>query len=224
MHDQITSRNLSPELTARLLPKFIEARPAEKMEPISKGISMGDPVGFPFAKYKATLFALRERVLDSVEDLKTQAEELNVSYGLLRKWRSEEGFKDMVAQHQKEFTSYVLQATRGVMIKGAEVSLKARLEMLQRAQTQLEQSRQKLQTAPGKTLSKESVRKLLLLIHADIRDVLRKGKGEANPRDLKEYQLLALDHAIEFLQDRRAATKYRRDIINLLGGVREALT
>src|SRR5215475_14209791 len=96
-----------PELSAKLLPKFMDSKLAEYVEPTKKGTPKGEAVGFSRTKYKATLYAFRESVLDNTEDIKAQAKELGISYGLLRKWRSEEKFKNLVSQHEKEFITRV---------------------------------------------------------------------------------------------------------------------
>src|SRR5262249_18262949 len=96
-------------LSEKLLPKFIDDKLSTYVEPTKKGTPKGEPVGFSLTKYRATLYALRERVLESTEDLIAQAKELKVSYGLLRKWRSEQDFKHLVSRHEKEFTDYVLR-------------------------------------------------------------------------------------------------------------------
>ena len=190
---------------------------AEKLagyvEPKKKGTPKGDPVGFSLAKYKATLYAFRDRVLPENQDLATQAKQLGVSYGVLKKWRSEEKFKEMVSQHEREFTSRVLGSSvvRQAVLKGAVPSLGARMDVLKGASV--------AETASDRT--KESLRKLMILIHGDIRSALV--KTDVSPKTLREYQLLALNHAIELLKDRRATPKHRKAIIDLLSGIKETL-
>jgi hypothetical protein len=209
-----------PKLSEKLLARFIEDKLANYVEPTKKGTPKGEPVGFSRTKYKATLYTLRQRVLSDGEGLEAQASKLNVSYGLLRKWRSEERFVDLVSQHEKEFSDYVLRATReSGVLKGTNAGLKASLDVLQVAN-----SLQTLQSAVAESESdqKESLRKLILLIQGNVQQRLT--KSDANPHDIKKYQRLAIDQAIELLKDRRAAMIHRKDVINLLSGVRETLS
>jgi hypothetical protein len=200
-----TDSSALPELTTKLLPKFIDSKLVAYVEPTKKGTPKGEPVGFSLTKYQATLYALRDRVLADKEDLFAQAKELGISYGLLRKWRSEKKFKDLVSQHEKEFITYLLGADR--------YSGYGRLDLLDKAEAIF------LQALHSK--QKESSRKLMILIHGKVQDEVKRSNTTAV--DLRKHQMLVLDQAIEILQDRRAATKHRKDVINLLSGVRETL-
>jgi hypothetical protein len=209
---------ISPALPLQQLPtlfaRFMAGKLNAYVEPAKKGTPKGDPVGFSLAKYKATLFALRERVLPDTADLVTQAKELGVSYGVLRKWRSEQKFKELVSQHEREFVSRVLGSSvlRGVVLKGTtHNSLAARLGVLKGANV----------AGTASEPSKEALRKLMILIHGNVQSALV--KSDVSPKTLKEYQLLALNHAIELLKDRRATPKHRKAIINLLSGIKETL-
>src|SRR5262249_46605607 len=216
---------LSEKLLTRLVPtseklltRFIDDKLSTYVEPSKKGTPKGERVGFSRTKYRATLYALRGRVLDTTEDLIAQAKELKVSYGLLRKWRSEQDFKNLVSQHEKEFTGYLLQILR-------RSNDRMRIQNAKRKVGELfDQSLKELQSinaAARDSKQKELVRKLMILIQGNIQNELT--KSDVKPQDLQKYQQLALDQAIELLQDRRAATKHRRDIIKLLSGIRESM-
>src|SRR4030095_9560911 len=196
-----------PELFAERLSKFIASKLAEYVEPSKKGTPKGEAVGFSLTKYQATLFTLRESLIDN-EDLKAQAKKLGISYGLLRKWRSEEKFKEVVSQHEKEFvtslTTSDIYSGYGV-IPGADVIEKAESMLLQALQSK----------------KKESARRLIPLIYGKIQEELR--KSDATAADLRKYQMRVLDHAIELLRDRQSAIKHRKEIISLLSGVRKRL-
>lgn len=84
----------------KALIQYIKHKLSKYVAPERKGTAKGDPIGLSFVKYKATLLALH------CADLKTDAQELNVSYSLLRKWRSETPFKEMVEKHRLEFTRW----------------------------------------------------------------------------------------------------------------------
>jgi len=195
------------ELSARLA-KFINSKLKEYVEPTRTGTPKGEAVGFSLTKYQATLFTLRESLLDK-EDLKEQARKLGISYGLLRKWRSEQSFKDLVSQHAKEFVTYLLD---GWIYSGyGLLPGKAESMLLQEIEQALQQPKEK-----------ESARKLMPLIYGKIQDNLLKSKTTA--AELKKYQTSALDHAIELLGDRQSAIKHRKDVISLLSGIRKTLT
>jgi len=216
---------LSEKLLTRLVPtseklltRFIDDKLSTYVEPSKKGTPKGERVGFSRTKYRATLYALRGRVLDTTEDLIAQAKELKVSYGLLRKWRSEQDFKNLVSQHEKEFTGYLLQILRRSDDRMRIQNAKRKVgELLDQSLKEL----QSINTAARDSKQKELVRKLMILIQGNIQNELT--KSDVKPQDLQKYQQLALDQAIELLQDRRAATKHRRDIIKLLSGIRESM-
>jgi hypothetical protein len=61
----------------------------------------------------------------------------------------------------------------------------------------------------------------MILIHDNLRSAL--AKSDVNSKTVREYQIVALDQAIELLKDRRATQKHRKAIIDLLSGIRETL-
>lgn len=71
------------------------------IEPTRKGTPKGDPVGFSATKYTATLACMKKIPLKKI------AAQLNVSYGLLRKWRTEDNFNELIIQHCIEFAKKV---------------------------------------------------------------------------------------------------------------------
>lgn len=191
-------------LSAKLA-KFIDSKLKEYVEPTRMGTPKGETVGFSLTKYQATLFSLRESLLDN-EDLKAQARKLGISYGLLRKWRSEQSFKELVAQHEKEFVNHLLA---GFIYSGYAV-----FDGVEKAESMLLQALQQAK-------QKESARKLMPLIYGKIQADLM--KSNATAADLRKYQMHVLDQAIELLADRQSAIKHRKDVVSLLSGVRETL-
>lgn len=83
-----------------LLKKFIDEKCSSYKAPERKGTPKGHPIGFGPEKYLASLEALT--------NIKQQelAKGLGISYTLLRKWRSEKQFKDLVSGHHNEFIQY----------------------------------------------------------------------------------------------------------------------
>lgn len=206
----------------RLLPKFIDEKLTNYIEPTKEGTPRGEPVGFSKAKYRATLEALREKVLPETDDLSTQAKRLRVAYGVLRKWRSEPQFKQLVAQHEKEFIQELTNDDKRIT---------AAVDQLKRAKAELEQStlamlqqdfeNRKTDKQPYQSGQKEAVTKLMLLLHGTMRDEFIKEKPTR--QDLRTYQQLVLDNAIRILEDREMAIKHRVDVVRLLKGVKETL-
>ena len=90
-----------------LLESFIEQKAKAYAEPSRRGMSKGQRIGFSKKKYLATLYML------TADKQITMAMELGISYGLLRKWKTEESFMAMVRKHCREFADifvkYVLE-------------------------------------------------------------------------------------------------------------------
>jgi hypothetical protein len=88
------------------LADFLKEKAQSYAEPTRAGTPRGERVGLSAAKYAATLLALTS------SDLKHQAKTLGVSYGLLRKWRTEAAFTEQVDGHAREFVERFFQRAR----------------------------------------------------------------------------------------------------------------
>lgn len=86
-----------------LLSRFMDDRLKNYVAPSRKGVPRGEPIGFSEAKHKGVLLSLTSIDLDK------QAEMLGVSYGLLRKWRSENRFFGEVERYATEFAGIFYQ-------------------------------------------------------------------------------------------------------------------
>ena len=209
------------EQSQRLLPRFIEEKLTNYIEPSKKGTAKGEPVGFSKAKYRASLNALREKVLPRTEDLSTEAKRLRVPYGVLRKWRSEPQFKELVEQHEKEFVRQLEDDIQH------DTALKQKIQhvtaLKQKAELLMGQSLERLRNAveSQQKSQNEVTTKLVLLLYGTVRDEFI--KGNPTRKDLRMYQQLVLDNAIQILEDRETAIKHRVDVVRLLRGVRETL-
>ena len=84
-----------------LFVRFILQKLNDRMETVRKGTPRGEPIGFSRSKYLATLLCLYRLPLREI------AKNARVSYGLLRKWRTEEEFQKYIRQHEKEFALIV---------------------------------------------------------------------------------------------------------------------
>jgi hypothetical protein len=207
----------------RLLPKFIDEKLTTYIEPSKKGTPKGEPVGFSKTKYRASLNAFREKVLPRTEHLSTEAERLDVPYGVLRKWRSEPQFKELVAQHEKEFMQ-LLAVDQQRMLAALDMLKQARWELERSThamilQQKLEDQHTRLGAYPKN--QKDAITKLVLLLHGTVQDELISDRP--SQKKLKMYQQLALENAIEILSDREMAIKHRVDVVNLLRGVRKTI-
>src|SRR5262249_44447716 len=181
----------------RQLSKFAKEKVANYDEPTRKGTPKGEPVGFSLKKYRASLLTLTNK---SIED---QAKEIGVSYAVLRKWRSEQDFKDLVSRHEHEFFDFMLRSV-------------GHPELKQTRTVEIEDVKRILQ------LSRDALKSsLALFMNESVQQELVKAK--VDPEVRTTYQRLTLDQAIELLQDRRGAIKHRKDLINLLSGVKETL-
>jgi hypothetical protein len=77
---------------------------AKYKEPTRKGTPKGEKIGFPSKKYFASiLVGITNR---KVKDI---AQQSDVSYGLLRKWKTESDFKALAENHCSEFVDIIIQ-------------------------------------------------------------------------------------------------------------------
>jgi len=90
------------KILKNLLADFIKSKVDNYVEPTRKGTYRGDPIGFPTSKYSATLYALYDVTPREIAKI------LKISYGLLRKWKTEPEFKTLVFQHMEEFSQMFL--------------------------------------------------------------------------------------------------------------------
>lgn len=86
------------------LADFIGRKINSYREPSRKGTSKGEPIGFSRVKYTAMLLGLTNT------DLRKEARDLGVGYGLLRKWRTEADFKKAMSSHAEEFVDEIIEA------------------------------------------------------------------------------------------------------------------
>ncbi len=86
-----------------LLESFVERKAKAYAEPSRKGTVKGSPIGFSRKKFLATLYML------TADKQITKAMELGISYGLLRKWNTEEPFREMVTKNCKEFADVFVE-------------------------------------------------------------------------------------------------------------------
>ena len=83
-----------------LLSEFINSSYKRYSEPQKLGVPKGDPIGYTTAKNGAVLLNLTSL------SIKEQAEVLQTSYGVLRKWRTENEFIVKSKRVESEFLVY----------------------------------------------------------------------------------------------------------------------
>ena len=88
---------------AGLLRSFIIDKASHYSEPQKKGTPRGEAIGLSQKKYWASLLLL------TTIPLKEVSNNLSVSYGLLRKWRTESDFKKQVEKNSAEFVSLFME-------------------------------------------------------------------------------------------------------------------
>lgn len=100
-------RLIGEEERQTLLTGFLNEKAREYVAPTRRGTAKGERIGFSVSKYLATLCAL----LNTGSNEET-AKKLGVSYGLLRKWRSEVEFVELVDKHIAEFSIVFIQRVK----------------------------------------------------------------------------------------------------------------
>jgi hypothetical protein len=104
-----TPEFLAVEDNLSLLMFYINDKADHYVEPMRKGTPRGEPVGLSYQKYLTTCLTLLNKPLKSI------ARTARVSYGLLRKWRTEKSYIDAVQHHAQEFIrSSLLPALRNI--------------------------------------------------------------------------------------------------------------
>jgi len=87
--------------------QFISHRMRTYDVPQRKGTPKGEAIGLSQKKYEASLYTLYNPFVYG--GLQGMAKFLEISYGLLKKWRSEKIFKETVIAHCREFAAILLQ-------------------------------------------------------------------------------------------------------------------
>jgi len=82
-----------------LLWAFVREKLANHREPIREGVPRGDLIGLSGVKYQAMLLTALMGV-----GPKELAKEYNISYDVVRQWRTEPEFKGLVEKNKQEFT------------------------------------------------------------------------------------------------------------------------
>lgn len=99
--------------TRNLIELFIQGRVEDHPEPQRAGKTKGEKIGFPQSKYLAALLSGLTR-----RDLKVVCAECGVSYGLLRKWRTEPDFKELVKGEQRMFAEFLVEVFKSRFREG----------------------------------------------------------------------------------------------------------
>ena len=82
-----------------LLLSFMKEKAKNYTEPTRRGTPRGEAIGLSSKKYLATLYMLTPSALELL------GQALGISYGLLRKWRTELLFKNQIEENAREFAA-----------------------------------------------------------------------------------------------------------------------
>lgn len=160
-------------------------------EPTRRGTPRGEPIGFPKAKRKAAVLSLKPG------DVQKMAADLGTSYGLVRKWRSEEVFKEFRNELWLAFTSwrqrYLQDMARSLAVSWSQ-HLRGGLEQIK---GKLPPDHNKMVVSNLDEYPK-NVRLMLHLAttHADIAAAISAGIEEVIGKDLDEPAKAAVAAAI----------------------------
>ena len=209
-----------PQLSPKLLPGFIAHKLERYVPPTKKGLPKGERVGFPPEKYRAMLYAFREKFVSGYDDVQAQAKELKVAYGVLRTWRSERAFKDLVSQHEREFIVHVIQAMRQG-VTGTSFQL-TRSALFETARSLLRGELESVKPPVART--NEDKTRLILATQRQALDQLRNSSIAMDAAaDVREYHKLLLEYLSKILDDSRRGVKHLQDVADLLSRMRETL-
>lgn len=90
-----------------LLTKFVVEKRESYVAPLKRETKKGSQNPFSKAKYNASLIMLMDPMVG--DNYKKLAKRLGVSYGVLRKWVTEDAFNKMVDKHCEEFSEIFLK-------------------------------------------------------------------------------------------------------------------
>lgn len=184
-----------------LLRSYMKEKVDHYAEPARKGTPKGEPIGLSRAKYEASLLCLYDLKARHDEGLKAVAKTLKISYGLLRKWRTEEAFKKAIEEHIEEFSSLFLD-----FMNQKHQELKSRWDRLER------QSLRKLVKEPLPSIADE-VREPLsdaqfyspaLVIAISLKVFSAIEALEKQPFADRGLRFLVYDFILSYLRDRPA--------------------
>ena len=176
------------------LESFIATKTTHYFGATSRGTARDSSTGFLLEKNKAALFALKACTV------KEQARQLGVSYGVLRKWRTERKFKHLIEQHKNEFSAWCSGPRRDrtntdYAIDQFRDFIESNADQKQRG------NRDVFPSGIVKQLS----------------------KAQLNNYQRREYQMLCLDYALRISNNRTTARKDRQELVTLLEGLKETM-
>ncbi len=109
-----TESTEQPRRRTSLMDAFMIRKASSYHEPRQRGVPRGRPMGFSTAKFKAAVYCLKSTPLKEI------ALAVPVSYGLLRKWRTEKRFLSLMLELGTEFVD---KAVMRHLKKRAEVQM-----------------------------------------------------------------------------------------------------
>lgn len=158
-----------------LLQKFIKEKGANYVPPERRGTPKGDPIGFSSEKYEATLFMLTDM------KQKDMADKLGISHGLLRKWNTEEPFKEEVKRHLSEFVTTYMKYLSDKALKGDKLRDSANYSPI-------------LREMLAQAITKRAMEQGFTAFFGIALDALRLLGGEGDER-IRQYQIELMRHS-----------------------------
>ncbi len=93
-------------LIGPLLKEFFTINSDTFVEPERKGVTRGDPIGYPFKKQRANLLMVTDL------DLMTIAEITENSYKVIRKWRVDQNFMKRIDDFRMDLVKFIVEESR----------------------------------------------------------------------------------------------------------------
>lgn len=167
-----------------LLQQFIKERMATYTPAERKGTPKGDPIGFSTEKYESALLMLTGMKQREI------AAKMGISHGLLRKWNTEEPFKEEVQRHHLEFSAYYIKHLSDKTRRGDDRASKAvaRWDELKDSPHYSSALKEMLAQAITDAVGQAPQKDFLAFLGAAL-DALRLLGGKEDDKDIREYRV-----------------------------------
>jgi len=227
---------------------FIAEKSVVYEEPERKGTPRGEKIGFPKKKYLASLFVgiTNFKPKDLAEGLQKQG----LTHGLLRKWKTEDDFKDQAEEHAEEFTSFLFKEVEKANRKHHQEYMQyynCKIDKKPDVPQIIKKIYQEVQTYSNAVLDEISRQALGRIdeakvdwenneieedaffleygIFSDFSSIVRIGKGGKVPTKMRlQFYQSTVSHVKSLIKSKRVLSKSeQRIIVDLLGGVEESL-
>ena len=231
-----------------LLFAFIAEKTLDYEEPVRKGTPRGEKIGFPKKKYLASLFVGISNF--KPKDLAEGLQKHGLSHGLIRKWKTEDDFKDQAKEHAKEFASFLFEKVEEAnkkQRKAYKQYYKCKLNKKPDVPQIIKKIYQEVKTYSNallEELSRQAFGRIVTAkvdwenneieedaffleygIFSDFSSIVRTAKGQRVPAKIRlQINKGTVSHAKDLIKSKRVLSKSeQRIIVDLLGSVEESL-